>query len=339
MTLFLLVAVLLTLGAVAVVAVPLLRGPEGRAPIAAVCMAVAIPAAVVLLYAAVSSYPWLEIRDAARAMPAAADSAATAEMAERARRSPDDPQAWAALADAYVGEQRYAEARDAYREALRASGGGDDGLRLAFAETSILVDRNALTGEAGAMIEDVLTRDPVNPKALWYGGMAALARNDAPAARMRWSRLLELSPPPQVRQVIEQQLAAIDNGGTAAATAATEAGADGARIPVRVSVDPKLAARIRPGAALFLFARAAGGGGPPLAVARRDAAGLPLETSLSDADSMMPGRSLAGLAELQVTARVANDGEAMAAPGDVFGEAVWRGGTGPLEIVMDRVVE
>lgn len=341
MTLFLSVAVLLTLAAVAAVAVPLLRGPEGRAPVAAVCIAVAIPAAVVLLYAAVSSYPWLEIRDAAMARPAVADSAATAELSERARRSPDDPQAWAALADAYVGEQRYADAREAYSQAMRASGGGDDELRLAFAETSIIVDRDALAGEAGAMVEDVLTRDPVNAKALWYGGMVALARNDVPAARLRWSRLLDLSPPPQVRQVIEQQLAALDNGAVAGAAGAVAAGpeAEGARIPVRVSVDPKLAARIRPGAVLFLFARASGGAGPPLAVARRDAAGLPLETSLSDADSMMPGRSLSGLAELRVTARVANDGEALAAPGDVFGEAVWRGGTGPLEIVMDRVVE
>jgi cytochrome c-type biogenesis protein CcmH len=337
MTVFLVVAVLLTLACVAVVTIPLLRAPDARAPVAAVCVAVAIPAAVTLLYAGVSSYPWLAI--GAVAAGDGVEPPATAALREEARRSPGDPQAWTALADAYVGESRYAEARDAYREAMRADGGGSDELRLAFAETSILVDRGALGGEAGTIVEDILARDPVNPKALWYGGMAALARDDAAAARTRWSRLLELSPPPQVRQIIEQQLANLDSGPGTPTTATAAAGGQPASIPVRVTVDPRLASRIRPGAVLFLFAREPAGAGPPLAVARRNAAELPLETALSDADSMVPGRTLAGVAEVRVTARVANDGEALAAPGDVFGEATWRAGGGPLDITIDRVVE
>jgi hypothetical protein len=51
---------------------------------------------------------------------------------------------------------------------------------------------------------------------------------------------------------------------------------------------------------------------------------------------------MAGLPEIRLTARVANDGEAMPAPGDVFGEVSWRPqqpGSSPLPIVMDRVIE
>jgi hypothetical protein len=50
---------------------------------------------------------------------------------------------------------------------------------------------------------------------------------------------------------------------------------------------------------------------------------------------------MATLSEVQVTARLANDGEALPAAGDVFGEALWSAagqGDGRLAIVMDQVV-
>lgn len=325
MTLFLAIVALMTLAAVGVVAVPLLGSREGRAPVAAVVAALAIPGAVLFLYATQSSYSWDR---------APSDSAAIEALRARAAASPADRAAWVALAEGLITEQRYADARDAYAQALRTGNPEDDALRLAYAEATVLADRNALAGEAAEIIEAVLARDPVNAKALWYGGMVALGRGDTAVARDRWTRLLALEPPPQVRQIIAEQVARLD------ADAGSPAPGDaGARIPLRVSVDPALAPRIQPGATLFLFARAGEGGGPPLAVARRDAAGLPIDTELSDADSMVPGRSLAGAGEVRVTARVANDGEALAAPGDVYGEALWRPGQGLVEIRMDRLVQ
>lgn len=325
MTTFLAIVALMTLAAVAVVAVPLLGNREHRSPVAALVAALAIPGAVLFLYATQSSYPW----QGATAGPA--DSEAIEALRSLTEASPADAAAWTALGDGLIAEQRFAEARDAYARALRTGNPEDDALRLSYAEATILADRNALAGEAAEIIEAVLARDPVNAKALWYGGMVALGRGDTAVARDRWTRLLALEPPPQVREIIAEQVARLD-GGAAPADA-------GARIPLRISVDPALAPRIQPGATLFLFARAGEGGGPPLAVARRDAGALPIDTELSDADSMVPGRSLAGAGEVRVTARVANDGEALAAPGDVYGEAVWRPGQGLVEIRMDRLVE
>jgi len=326
-TTFLAIVALMTLAAVAVVAVPLLGDREHRSPVAALVAALAIPGAVLFLYATESSYPW----QSATAGPA--ESAAIEALRERTQASPADAQAWTALGEALIAEQRFAEARDAFAQALRTGDPEDDALRLSYAESTILADRNALAGEAAEIIEAVLAGDPVNAKALWYGGMVALGRGDTAVARDRWTRLLALEPPPQVRAIIAEQVARLD-GDTAAAPADA-----GARIALRVSVDPALAPRIQPGATLFLFARAGEGGGPPLAVARRDAGALPIDTELSDADSMVPGRSLSGAGEVRVTARVANDGEALAAPGDVYGEAVWRPGQGLVEIRMDRLVE
>jgi hypothetical protein len=68
---------------------------------------------------------------------------------------------------------------------------------------------------------------------------------------------------------------------------------------------------------------------------------LPLDLEIGQADIMIPGRTLAGLSEATVVARVAISGDPVAKPGDVYGEAVWRrdaASTGPVAIVIDRVV-
>ena len=345
MIVFLFAAVAMTLLAVALVVVPLFREKSAPAPVAAVLAALAIPAAVTLLYAAVSSYPWSLTAGrndgAGTEQSAAADSPEISALKERVQKTPDDAAGWVSLGDAYLAQERFADARDAYREAIPLSGENRDDLLLAFAEASILLDRQALMGEAGQIIDQVLSRKPMNPKALWYGGMAALGRGDTATAMSRWRKLLELSPPTQVRQIIEQQLASLEGGAPGVAGDAPRE-SSGTRIPVRVAVKPELAGRIKAGAALFLIARAPGAAGPPLAVVRRNSASLPLDLEISDADSMVPGRSLAGLAQVKLTARIANDGQPLAAPGDVFGEALWSPGSGsgaPLQILMDQIVQ
>lgn len=340
---FLFAAVAMTLAAVALVVVPLFREESSPAPVAAVMTALAIPVAVMLLYASLSSYPWVAGSGAgAGARPAAADTAEISALKRQLARTPDDAEGWVSLGNSYVAAERFAEARDAYQQAMK-TGASSDEVRLAYAEASILDDRNALAGEAGRIVEDVLSRHPDSPKVLWYGGMAALARGDAAAARARWGKLLELSPPPAVRHVIEEQLAAAGASppqGVGRQEAPAAAGAT--KIAVHVTVEPGLASRIRPGATLFLFARAPGGAGPPLAVVRRERPTLPIDLEISDADSMVPGRTMAGLPEVQLTARMANDGQALATAGDVFGEALWKGEAspaGPVHIRLDHVVQ
>ena len=53
----------------------------------------------------------------------------------------------------------------------------------------------------------------------------------------------------------------------------------------------------------------------------------------------MSNRRDVQLQNVRLIARVSNGGGAIAQPGDVFGEATWVPGEGPVSIVMDQVVE
>ncbi len=313
MTAFLAWSIVATLVAIACIAVPLMRRKDGRAPIAALVAALSLPAAVVLGYVTVSDYPW---------------------------SPPRDVNGWASMGDAYLAQGHFAEARDAYRQAMNLGDAGDDDIIMAYVEAAVLADSSAIQGDPGNLIDEVLKRNPRQAKALWYGGIRSLGHGDVETAKTRWRQLLELSPPPEVRRILEQQLAALDAPTAPDSNAQNQAG-EGA-ISVRVRIAPELAGKVTPGATLFLIARAPGAGGPPLAVVRRSPAELPLELAISDADRMAPGESLAALAEIRLTARLTNSGDAKAAIGDVFGETTWRSGAPsgqPTDILIDKLVQ
>jgi cytochrome c-type biogenesis protein CcmH len=363
-SLFLVVAVLLTLAAGLAVLWPLLGRPEARSPLAAVAAALALPAFVLFAYLGASNYDWARPPAPAPAQPAAGGETAPLEEAvanleARLKEQPQDQAGWVLLGSSYTALGRADDAIKAYGEALRLSGGENLDARLGVAEAQLLKDRDALTGEAGATVEAVLAAAPSNPKALWYGGLVALARGDEAAAEQRWSALLALSPPPRIREIVESELAALRGqagappglaatpGAGAAAGPAAAAGAatgpvdggTGPAVTVQVTVSPALQSGIKAGAPLFVFVRDAAGG-PPLAVVRRSVSDLPLTVRISDADVMMPGRSLAGVSRAAVTARVANGGDPVAKPGDVYGEAEWSPASGDsVAVLIDRTVQ
>jgi cytochrome c-type biogenesis protein CcmH len=94
-----------------------------------------------------------------------------------------------------------------------------------------------------------------------------------------------------------------------------------------------------PNAQLFIIARAPEGG-PPIAVIRQPASALPGEFSLSDANSMIAGRSLSAYPEITVIARLSRSGQPTAQPGDWEAQAVVRPtGGATVALVIDQVVQ
>ena len=261
-------------------------------------------------------------------------------LAQRLSQDPDDVTGWRMLGRSYIVMERYPEARNALREAWARTPVPDTELMLSLAEAEALSDPSSLSGEAGRLFEEVLAIEPGNEKALWYGGLAALQAGQHDVVRQRWSLLLAIGVPEGVAEVLREHLAALGQGtlteSPPGGAIADAAGGFALQLNIRLADDIASAA---PGAALFIFARAPEGG-PPLVVIRESAAALPGEFALSDANAMLPGRSLAEFESLLLVARVSFSGEPTAQPGDLFGELEYRPGegNGVADLVIDQVV-
>ncbi len=334
MNAFWLAAAALIATALAFVLVPVLaqRRRTGRWTWAGIAAGVATVPIAVALYLHVTNW------DPEVAGRAAEGMRLVQQLADRLEQNPEDVRGWQLLANSYMALGQYGPARAAYEQAWQRTPAPDDELKVAYAEAMVLTERGALTGEAGRLFEEVLARNPRDAKALWYGGLAAAELGRMEQARERWMRMLELDLPDRIRQIVQMQVASL---GSAAPSGGAPAVAGGAELRVRVTLGDAAAAQtFGPNAALFLFARAPGGG-PPIAARREAASSVPGEFVLSDANSMLGGgRSLGDFEELTVVARLSQSGEPTAQPGDWEAEARVdpTGGT-IVELVIDRAVQ
>ena len=188
-----------------------------------------------------------------------------------------------------------------------------------------------MTREAADLFEQALRLAPDSPEALFYGGFAARFGGDLAAARGRWQALREMHPPPQIKQVIDKQIADLGVA-RAAPSAANVVAADAshnspsAEATVTVRIVPALASQAARPASLFVFAREVGSQGPPLAVKRLTNSAIGTEIHLSAADSMVPGRSLVNGRRVVITARLSVSGQPLPAAGDLYGEITYEPG-------------
>ncbi|MEX2150622.1 MAG: tetratricopeptide repeat protein [Steroidobacteraceae bacterium] len=347
MTLFLSICVLLAAAAVALLVWPLLRiqvDPEGgvpRASIAATVVAALLPLAGFVAYFANSNWSWDPAKQAA---PASAMDLRQmiAQLQVRLTQQPDDLEGWKLLGRSatVLGDQ--AVAREAFGEAYTRSKGQDPDAIVGYAESLLISDEREIDGRAAELIEQALALDPDNARALWYGGIVAFRRGDVALAQQHWVELQNHDLPPDLRQIVAERLAALgtDTGGPSLAGAPTPTPDETGTGTVRLSIDiaRDLAGSARPGAALFVIARR-GDGGPPIAVVRHSVDAWPVNVTMTDANAMMPGTSLAGGGPLTIVARISGSGQPTATSGDLFGEVGYDfASASPVRVVIDRIV-
>lgn len=376
MTPFILICAVMLIAAVVLVATPLVRalpatakgeaaGP--RATSALVVLVIALPLAAVAFYSGLSNFPWQNPRAADAAPPGHAQgeggeslASAVAQLEARLAANPDDAEGWRMLGRSYLVSGDATKAVTAYEKADQILGGQDPALQLDLAEALVLTDEPATQARAKDILNATLKADPNNSKALWYSGVMALRAGDKETAKTDFQKLLEQNPPPEIRQIVADQLAGLGVQVPPAASegAPTMAGAagggmgrgmsgpsaDGAPAPegrtirVAVSLDPTLAGKVQPGVALFVAAREPGIPGPPLAAVRLSSDQLPTTVVLSDANSMIEGRNLSSVDNVEIVARVAFGGTAVPAAGDLVGRAqVAKGGPADLAVVINQV--
>jgi len=368
-TTFLILCAVMIVAALALILVPLLRNPsatpEGdkpatRAVPAAVVMMIALPLAASAFYGATSNFPWdnqaaLVAGGAGHAQGAGSMDEVTAELEARLQKNPGDLEGWRILGRTYLVSGRADDAVAAYEKASALTGGRDPAIELDLAEALVLADKPEAQGRARGIIDAALAADENSQKALWYSGLMAARSGDAETARVRWSRLLETDPPEEIRQILVAQLAELGvtvpqsaaapsptpatGGMTGMGSQSPMAGETrGRTIRVAVSVDPSLAGKLVPGTTVFVSAREAGIPGPPIAAVRITADELPTTIVLSDANTMIEGRDLSSVDQVQLVARVAFGGTAVTASGDLLGEATHsKGAPEDVNVVINRV--
>jgi len=339
MTTFAAIAALFLAVAIGLLAWPLLGlgrkgGAADRSRAAALAVAIVLPAAAIVIYLQASNWDW-DAPPPAPGVTAPDLQRIVDQLRERLANQPEDVEGWKLLGRSATVLGDYPLARDAFGEAYTRTQGRDADAVVGYAESLVLVDEREIDGHAGELFDQALALAPDNPRALWYGGIAAYRRGDMALARERWVELQDHDLPPELRQVLAEQLAEL--GEPSPAPAPPAAAATGG-VEISIALDAGLAARVPPNATLFVIARR-GEGGPPLAVQRRAIGSWPVTVRLGDADAMLPGIKLAGSGPLKLVARISASGQPIAARGDLYGEVGYDFASAhPASITIDRIV-
>jgi cytochrome c-type biogenesis protein CcmH len=271
-------------------------------------------------------------------VPAAAPAPAATleELTERAPAHPADAGGWLALAEAARARRDNRTARMALEKvialnAMSAQSWAD------YADVLASLDGGSLSGPAGAAIDRALALEPANPKALWLKASQAHERHRFAEALAWWRKLRAALPAdsPDTR-IVDGNIA--EDSALLGQPAAVDAVAG---VTGTVSIDGRLAARVQPDAALFIYAKAVDSPGPPLAVLRTTAAAWPVNFRLDDSMAMIPSRRLSQFDRVVVEARISRSGHATPGSGDLYvTSAVVKPGSAPrLALVIDRELE
>ncbi len=323
----------------------------------AIFLALALPLCSVLTYLALGQPGALQPASAAapseqeQAAMAVQMEQAIAQLAAKLRAQPDNAEGWRMLGRSHAVMSQHEQAAAAYRQAA-ALLPRDAGVLADLADSLAMVQGAKLSGEPSRLIQQALALDPQHAKALALAGSAAFEASAFAQARAHWERLLPLVPADsETAQALRGSIAqarskegsapsAVTAPATAtSATPATPAAAAGASVAGSVSLAPALAAKVKPGDTLFIFARAAAGPRMPLAILKHQANELPLSFKLDDSMAMQPQMKLSAFASVVITARISSSGGATPQTGDLMGQsaAVAPGAQG-VQVVIDQIL-
>jgi cytochrome c-type biogenesis protein CcmH len=340
MTTFVLLAAVLVIAGIALIAIPLLKKKPTQyspAPWAALIGAGVIAIGSTVMYVRMTNWSWQTkvSEDTPQTM--------VARLARKLEQNPDNLDGWLLLGRSYTQLQEFQLATRAFQRADRLAGGKSAEALIGEAEALARNDENELDGRAGKLIEQALAVDPNSGKALFFGAAVAMRKGQLPLARERFTKLLALDPPDNIKPLLQKQIGQIDQmlaggGVTPAGAAAAQAADPGAKVRINVSLAPALAQSASGSSPLFVFVRDPARPGPPLAVKRLESH-FPQTVELTASDSMVPGRAFAAGQKVQVVARIARSGNPVGASGDPIGESAYQvGHDGLVNIVIDHVM-
>ena len=253
-----------------------------------------------------------------------------ARLAQKMEQNPDDPQGWRMLTRSYMAMGRYSDAARAAERLYKLTGDDPDVL-LEYADALAMANNSTMAGKPEELVQKALTLDPDNVTGLWLAGMARSERGDLKSAINYWQQAL-----PKItneadktslnnlinsaRKQLGEDIVEVPVSAPSSAPAAASTG--GARINVKVSLNPDFNGKVSQDTTLFITAQETAGPPMPIAVVRRQVGDLPLEIILDDSKAMIPTRKLSNFEKVKIGARISRSGNAIPQSGDLTAEPV-----------------
>ncbi|MBT3347476.1 MAG: c-type cytochrome biogenesis protein CcmI [Thiotrichales bacterium] len=261
---------------------------------------------------------------------------AVSKLEEKLEQEPNNNKGWMMLAKSYEFMGRSSEVVGIYEKAIdKLSGNVEADLFVEYGKAQAR-ESGSWVGSPLVQLERALDISPTNKDALWVAGNAYADLDKQQEAIGFWERLADTIPSDDVevaRIINEAAFGAQQKLGlekrelipqsvqVATAKVATPTASGGSAITLSIELDPAFANDVAPSDTLFIYAKAVGRRGPPLAAQRLTAADLPLTITLDDSMAVMPGNNISSVDEVLVGAKITKSGVAIGGSGNLVGEA------------------
>ena len=170
-----------------------------------ICSVALVSSFYLLTYQSVSNYQEAKIEEESQR-----DKVLEA-LVEYVESNPSDAQAIKVIAEYNLELGDYDEAYRYYQQAYLANDSNDISIIIGLVESTLLSRPEVLSYDLNDLINKALAIDPIDQRALWFGGLIARANGDQELARTRWLKLLEDSELSiDMRQAINEQLSLIN---------------------------------------------------------------------------------------------------------------------------------
>jgi cytochrome c-type biogenesis protein CcmH/NrfG len=166
-----------------------------------ICSIALVSSFYLLTYQSVSNYQEAKIEEESQR-----DKVLEA-LVEYVESNPSDAQAIKVIAEYNLELGDYDEAYRYYQQAYLANDSSDISIIIGLVESTLLTRPEVLIYDLNDLINKALAINPIDQRALWFGGLIARANGDQELARTRWLKLLEDSElSVDMRQAINEQL-------------------------------------------------------------------------------------------------------------------------------------
>lgn len=245
---------------------------------------------------------------------------------ERLESDQENVQYWFLLARTYMGLNDFAKAANAYQQVVNRD--QKSGMVLAeAAQAMFLRDGNRISPPIEDLTKAALALEPENTMALGLMGIISFNHKNYLDAIQHWGKAIAIIGPnssstePLNVGIARAKALYLEAGGSADALGPQAAGVE---LSVTVSLGQGI--KVDPEHLVYIYARAWQGPKMPLAITRIKVSELPKTVVLTEAMAMSPAATLAQATNVELVARISQDGTATAKAGD------WQGSLGPIDM-------